>query len=519
MQSTPNEWKWRVAIFDDNPSSSGVPETVVAFQQVGIEVSVFGGADSRPPKLNFLVVKSATDKIKGCHILLVDIDWTNVGLNSPVTLPDLHDKDRSVHDKLQMFVSKIDIPTKQEPFPLNFIRSSDRGFWIAAAISHLAPHSVIGFYSQFPAVLYDSIPAALLQFSGKRLLILAKHATTGMGSADLTSTLEDQQREMISSSEDCRRWFFGGVVLMLLFDQKPTVFLCGPLWAGDPEDAHWRMTFENFFPQLAKDPNKSQRIVHLLRLAPKDTGTSLSGSRRALESVRHALKKLDNTSLTPSVFVEAIQRCTGAGLPGHTVLMALIAARAQLTLKSLEHAFRVLSDVLENGCRQLDDLCHEHHGVFDCDPSLQEKPNVSGKMENSRHLPFALCDLRRAVEALIDNRNRNNSEHNKIVRYCVGSYQQSADCLSVTYRDDSTGFNDKAELAAAVRFSADTKGLDRGLPLALSFAFPLPLRSLDVMLSDGQWFNLFPTQSVDAGSPKENNYRFGIRWTFRMEFP
>ena len=84
--------------------------------------------------------------------------------------------------------------------------------------------------------------------------------------------------------------------------------------------------------------------------------------------------------------------------------------------------------------------------------------------------------------------------------------------ITITYRDSSKGFADLPDLAGAVRKSIEQEGLDRGLPLALSFGFYFPLESLEVKLGRS-WQQLYP---ADVPQEQDDVVGFGVRWRFPL---
>jgi hypothetical protein len=530
-------WKWRVGIFDDNPDDVGVKATVALLKSLEVDVFVFGGELSKPARLDFLYAPKASAEVTSCQLLLVDMQWERPGLDSdPVRLPNLHDQSSALSDKLRSFVQKIAEPyTGIDPFPNAPIASRFRGFWVAAALSHLCPHSLICFFSGFEQVLNSPIAAAFRQFSHSGIRVIHKNATTGIERNDFFGLVAHQQQAVFKQSPEAFEWLVGRVFLPILIDNPPLEGMSGKLWEGDAANAEWTLKAEVFFPQWEDWGKKDGgRIKELSQFVTRPAFRLSQPKERSLKSIRHDLKTtLREDLLKLHDLDRPIQTCFDVGSAAEGVLLLIKQAQNDKSRSKLEQALKLCDSILENGLRQLDDLCLEYSGAFTCMDHLERKPDPSLQHERDYSLPFDLAHFRRAVEALTDNAITPNGDR-AAIRLNSG---WDGKHLSIEYVDKSLGFekfdnpidstaidrstarsNQAVEgeqriFADSIIKSIRERGLNRGLPLALTFPFFYPVHKLECLIS-GRWIELFPNARREGGACSE--WRFGVRWIFDM---
>lgn len=538
--SSPQIWKWCVALFDDNPDDVGVKATEKLLRDFGINVYVFGGEKSTPRRLDFLYEEEGSDKIRCSHLLLVDMQWDKPGLDSDlVQLPDLvRDRSSSLSDKLKNFVEKISQPCAGgNPFPNAPIPPRLRGFWVAAALSHLCPYSVICFFSGYEQVLNSPIAAAFSQFSRPAVKVIHKNATSGIEKNDFFDLMEQLQQDVFARSSEALEWLIGRVLLPILIGAPPLKGVSGKLWDGDHPNAEWTLEAEHFFPQWNEWREKDRLLKALSFYVAKPAFRLPQPKERALNSIKHDLKTiLSDKTIKPSSLDRPIQTCFDVGYAVEGVLLRLQQAQENDNRSMLEQALKLCDSILENGLRQLDDLCLKYGGQFVCAERLERKPDSSRQVERDYFLPFDLTHFRRVIEALTDNAVTPNGGR-AAVR--LNSFWNGK-CLYIEYVDNSMGFDklhnptegavfedstteldhsgneEKPVFADCVIKSIGERGVSRGLPLALTFPFFYPVQKMECLIGR-KWAELFPMTKVDGEYCPD--WRFGIRWAFDMPHP
>lgn len=528
-------WKWHVAILDDNPDKGGVPETEELLKNLGIEVLIFGGKESTP-RWDFLYEAEKSIKIKACQLFLVDMQWEKPGVKEEVRLPDLRGQSTPLSEKLRNFVQKIGEPCVDEiPFPNVPIPPEARGFWLAAALSHLCPYSLICFFSGFEEILNSPVTAAFRQFSHSPVEVIHKHPSIGIGKPDFFSLLVQLQHQIFKQSSEVFEWLIGRVFLPILIGFPPLEGVSGKLWGGDHETAEWTLRAESIFPQWDDwDKEEGGRIKGLSQFVTKPAFRLSQPKERALNSIKHDLKTiLRGEPLKLHDLDRPIQTCFEVGSAAEGLLLLLNQARYGRSRSKAEQALKLCDSILENSLRQLDDLCSSYGGDFTCVDHLERKPDISLHHSSDCSLPFDLAHFRRAVEALTDNAVISNGEHSPLRL----NSNWDGKHLSIEYVDKSMGFekfdnptvtsaNDKNSAQSdqtvveeqkifsnSIIKSIRDRGVNRGLPLALTFPFFYPVYKMECLIS-GNWVELFPNARVKGEQCSE--WRFGIRWTFDM---
>jgi hypothetical protein len=530
---TSSFWKWRVALLDDNPGDTGIQGSITLLEDLGLEVLAYGGEKSTPPFLDFLYDPEHSSKVARCHLLFIDMDWQNVGLDSgEVKLPNLHDPDIPRSEKLKNFVLGINQPCSDECFPNAPIGSKFRGFWIAAALSHLCPNSLISFFSGWADILNGPIAGAFSQFLHSGIHVIHKNSTTGIDKSDFFNRIAKLQQTVLENSNEAFEWLVGRVLLPSLLGHPPLEGVTGKLWEGDNANTEWKLKAELFFPQWRDWSEKDGGCAKgLSQFVSKPAFRLSQPKERALKSIKHDLKTImRETPLNPRSLERPIQTCFDVGSGAEGILMLIKQARESGDVSTLGQASALCDAIRENSLRQLDDLCLIYGGQFTCTEQLERKPHSKPQNEDDYRLPFDLSHLRRVIEALTDNANSPGAPQANIRL----SSHWDGDYLSVEYLDNSAGFDSFNQLVNnssdainankgeqkifvdSVIKSIKERGLNRGLPLALTFPFMYPIRKLECLIID-QWYELFPQMSVEKALSQ--GWRFGVRWSFYMPQP
>src|ERR1039458_5863050 len=171
-------FKWRVCILDDNPDQDPVPTYTERLATLGVDFRIFGGWKSKPERLGFLRDQDAKSFLRGCHLFLVDMDWTNLWTPAQaLCLPDLwvqQDFDRALEcfaDLFETGASKLEVANRLTACK---IPTHLRGFGISAALSHINPAARIVFFSGAPTAIEGAEAGAFMQFKTRPVQISRK---------------------------------------------------------------------------------------------------------------------------------------------------------------------------------------------------------------------------------------------------------------------------------------------------------------------------------------------------------
>jgi hypothetical protein len=502
------QFQWRVSVLDDEPLVDAVTQTLDALDKTRISCRAFGHDQESRVSLDFLNDSVASDFIASSHIILVDMRWVITAGLEVAEWDAFREKPWSDDDV-------------RTQFPRHFLNApvadDERGYWIAAAVSRVAPSALITFFSQRKVVLQGTVALAMSKFAKPPFLVQPKEPAR-VATELASGPIAELQRQLVAANAELLAWVIGKVAIPCLLGRPPEEGKCGKLWPTDPADVDWVLEAECFFPQWdGTDVNGLLTLA--LGVIPKESYRVPAPRVRALNSIEHDLKKVCASGRPDRGLLErAIGTCFEAGACAEGVLLKL---READRTDSTSLVFDALADcgaIRENSLRQLDDYCNAYGnsssrwkaGALTCAVSLSRPPALDGAQDTA--LPFDLAHLRRAVEALSINRPE--------ARFSVNA-EWDGQVLTVTYADSSEGFVDVGALGAAVVESLREKGLNRGLPLALSFPFYYAVRFVDVLLGvSGSkiWHRLFPANEACPGSQNSVD-GYGVRWSFALTVP
>jgi hypothetical protein len=458
------------------------------------------------------------------------MDWTNLWTPAQaLCLPDLwvqQDFDRALEcfaDLFETGASKLEVANRLTACK---IPTHLRGFWIAAALSHINPAARIVFFSGAPTAIEGAEAGAFMQFKTRPVQISRKEDAQYPNSIDkkLSQELAILQAAALDYSEEAYRWFITSVIFPTLLGIEPVADNCGPLHRVDESTRLWMLDPKFFFGQWDRWCEAKTLLPELkmfLRLEPFHLSAS---QMRALVSVRHALKHILRHGMDLSVLIEAETTSYQVGQAGWALVQAISKARDGYSLEGIRGALTLCDRIAESSSSQLWDLCKEikirYNSVnsrYCCDSNVEHRPGssdcASGEGSDPA-VPFDVQFLRRACEALIDNAKRHPGVSGREPSISM-QVEDSSKYLTITYRDDSSGFESEDTFKGAIDRSIAENGthaLDRGVPLALAFGFHFPLTSLEVKFNYGGWLQIYPTHSK---STEEAAGGFGVRWKFQ----
>lgn len=520
----PSEFQWKAAIFDDDPEQIDVVNITCNLRSLGIACKIYGGWSSTPQRLGFFRNEdNVLEYIRACHLLLVDMEWRNLASEQlPLSLPDLsrYENSSELERGLSEFADLMEgrSTSTAKSLTARHINSDHRGFWIAAALSHVNPDARILFFSGLDRIIEGATAGAFMQFKTRPVDIVRKRSVTF--ESGLFNQLGILQLEMLTNSRGAYEWFVGRLLLPALIDAEPGIGECGPLYKNDRKDAYWKLSADKFFPQWKQWKTKGETLKELKKyLRPEPFRLRIS-QRRALWSVRHCLMRVTGYGHDRSTIDQALKTAYQIGPSGSELVAVLSEAHRFMSNYFIDRAIDLCNQIENNSPRQLWSYCEAFKKTYNspdsqycCDEDAQRKPRGflygGNETEASPPLPFDLEYLKRACEALIDNAKR-HLPHGEALKASL-QVKDTCNSIIITYADNSTGFASIKELGNAIGGSMQKRGLDRGLPLALAFGLHFPLTCLQVKISDGAWVQIYPDEKEIE---RTHSSGFGVRWVF-----